>query len=429
MPEGDITGTRIRDKRLALRLKQAELANACEISPSYLNLIEHNRRRISGALLLKIAARLGVDVSALSQGGDAALIEQLRHIKAAPVEADAESFVAQYPEWAAQLVAQSRRIEELERMVQSQNERLTHDPVLSEKMHEVLGAVASIRSTASILVETPGLDADWRARFHANINADSRRLAETSADMAAHFDQLTLDDASLSNPVDAVSAFFEARGFHVSELEEDGTLDVDTLLAQAPELTGQGAQSLGRAVLSDYAADAQALPFAAFSIAAAQTGYDPAALADQFDVDLPRVFRRLAALPRQPDRPEIGLVSCDVAGGILLRKPPTGFPMPRFGAACPLWPLFAALRSPGTPIRQPVQTLLGAGFMAYAVATPLGPGRFDAMPVLRAFMLLIEDAKGSEPRQTIGSSCRVCTAKGCRARREPSAVAQNSAPS
>lgn len=420
-----LAGNRIRDRRLALRMKQVDLAKSCGISASYLNLIEHNRRRISGALLLRIAETLSVEVAAFDQDGDAVLVEQLRQSIGDNDAVGAEDFVGQYPEWATRLVAQSRRIEELERTLMGLDDRLTHDPVLSEKMHEVLGAVAAIRSTSSILVETPELDADWRARFHTNIDNDSRRLAETSAEMAAHFDRLTFDDTGFATPAEAISAFFEARGFHLPEIETGGCEAIEGILAQAPEFSGSGAKALGRVVLAEYASDAANLPLDRFSEAAGQHEYDPAALAQQFGVELPAVFRRLATLPRQPDRPEIGLVSCDAAGAILLRKPPTSFALPRFGAACPLWPVFAALRSPGTPLRQRVESPQGARFVAYAIAATIGPNRFDEAPVLRSFMVLVEDHLGSEGALTIGTSCRVCTVKKCRARREPSILAQD----
>ena len=48
MPERQLTGGRIRERRIALGLRQAELAPRAGISASYLNLIEHNRRRIGG---------------------------------------------------------------------------------------------------------------------------------------------------------------------------------------------------------------------------------------------------------------------------------------------------------------------------------------------------------------------------------------------
>ena len=45
-----LAGTRIRERRIMTGLKQADLARNLGISASYLNLIEHNRRRIGGKL-------------------------------------------------------------------------------------------------------------------------------------------------------------------------------------------------------------------------------------------------------------------------------------------------------------------------------------------------------------------------------------------
>ena len=66
MEKAPLTGSRIRSYRLERGIRQSELAAACEISASYLNLIEHNRRRIGGALLVRIARALDVDHSYLS---------------------------------------------------------------------------------------------------------------------------------------------------------------------------------------------------------------------------------------------------------------------------------------------------------------------------------------------------------------------------
>ena len=54
-------GGRIKRLRRQRNLSQADLAGALAISPSYLNLIEHNRRRITVPLLLKTASYFGVD--------------------------------------------------------------------------------------------------------------------------------------------------------------------------------------------------------------------------------------------------------------------------------------------------------------------------------------------------------------------------------
>lgn len=55
MPMSALTGSRLRARRVALGLRQADLAERVGISASYLNLIEHNRRRIADALLERLA--------------------------------------------------------------------------------------------------------------------------------------------------------------------------------------------------------------------------------------------------------------------------------------------------------------------------------------------------------------------------------------
>ncbi|MCY4336410.1 MAG: short-chain fatty acyl-CoA regulator family protein [Litoreibacter sp.] len=426
--QSQLIGARIRDRRLQAGQRQAELAAAAEISASYLNLIEHNRRNIGGALLTRIAKALDVEPSVLRDGADAALVQDLQ-----PLTQDVdtsqgrlEELVERFPEWATKLAAQRRQIEGLEQTLRGLNDRLTHDPVLSEKMHEVLSAVSAIRSTSAILVDTPDINAEWRNRFHANIDDESRKLADTSAEMVAHFDRLNQQGQGFVTPIEAVNSFFERRGYHIEELEHDSSAGIEELLANAPEFSSNPARELGEVALRRYARDARALPFDSFSDAVRARGCDPSLLADAFDVPLPRIFRRLASLPRTPDIPEIGLVSCDGAGAILMRKPPAGFALPRFGAACPLWPLFASLRNPGMPSRHIVQSAEGTDFDCYTLSTVKQTSRFDAPAVIEASMLLVARDGRSADGLPLGSSCRVCPREACSARREPSILGADS---
>ena len=47
MPETRLTGSRIRERRLAQGVRQADLARDVGISPAYLNLIERNQRPLT----------------------------------------------------------------------------------------------------------------------------------------------------------------------------------------------------------------------------------------------------------------------------------------------------------------------------------------------------------------------------------------------
>lgn len=426
MPNSSLTGSRIREHRLMRGFKQADLAREIGISASYLNLIEHNRRRIGGKTLLALSEVLGIDPSALSQGAERAVVTELQDAAAASdtevaVELDQiDDLVARFPGWAAKITAQHRRLRALEQTVGGLNDRLTHDPVLSEKMHEVLTTVSAIRSTASILVGTPDLGAEWQARFYSNIDTESRRLADSSASMAAHLDYLSRKDTSSATPLEAMFAALNARGYHLDELEKGQS--GEDLADSLPEIDSTQARELALAYFETYRADAEAMPLDAFTEAAHEAEFDPSVLAAQFNVPLEATFRRLASLPRNATLPDIGLVSCDAAGGLLVRKSPSGLAVPWFGAGCPLWPLYAALSAPGIPIRQTVVSEDNAYFTAMALAHPSGPLRFDRPPVYHAAMLLIAQDNPAPQAVEVGSSCRICARGNCEARREPTVL-------
>ena len=102
------------------------------------------------------------------------------------------------------------------------------------------------------------------------------------------------------------------------------------------------------------------------------------------------VLRRLAALPADPGLPRFGLVLCDGSGTLTFRRPIPGFALPRFGGACPVWPLFEALQQPGRPCGGLLETTARPPqrFLAFALAEPRGPARFAAHPAWEAAMLL-----------------------------------------
>ncbi len=423
-----MAGTRIRQRRLDLGLRQLDLARQIGISASYLNLIEHNRRRIGGKVLLALAEALRVEPETLSEGGQASVVAELSkiaHQPGAPVElGQIEEIATRFSGWAARLMAQDARIAALEQSASALSDQLAHDPVLSEKMHEMLSTVSAIRSTAAILVETPDIDDEWRKRFHSNIDTESRRLAETSAAMAALLDGMGQETDSFATPLEAVARFFESRHLHIAEIETGGAEAIEPLLKAGPELNTDPVRDLARQMLEDYAKDARQVDLTALAKAAKQNGFDPGALAQIFDVALPVMMRRLACLPAAPDIPDIGLVTCDSAGAILLRKAPLGFSLPKFGAACPLWPLFSALGAPGQPIRRLVRSAQDQLYQAYAICTPLRAAQFDQPVSYRSSMVLIGVNEATEPPLDLGPSCRVCPHSSCLSRREPSILLQ-----
>lgn len=421
MVHRQLTGSRIRERRVDLGIRQTDLANAVGISASYLNLIEHNRRRIAGKLLNDLARAMQVDPSALTEGAETALLDQLRASAARDRASGAEisrteDFAGRFIGWASLVVRQDKRIDELEARVKVLTDRLAHDPQLATSLHTVISSVTSIRSAASILVSDDDIDRDWERRFHRNIYEDSQRLAESSRALVSYLDAPSEEGTASLSPQEEVETYLDAQGFHLPYLEGDGAPQ------RAPMLRSKAASALLADYRTRYLADAEKMPLKEFSAAAIEVGHDPALLAGRFGVPLAAAMRRLATLPPESGHPAFGLVICDAAGAITLQRQVSGFGLPRAAAACPLWPLFRAFSQPMQPIRRDVQLPVEGGgrFRCYAIASPAGAASFDAPATMEAVMLVRSVAASGGPADPVGTSCRICPRSGCRARREPS---------
>src|SRR5689334_5938556 len=85
--DGQIGG-RVRRLRRQRFLSQTELADRLGVSASYLNLIEHNRRRVTVPILMKLASILGVEAGELAEADEQRLSGDLMEIFGDDVFAD-----------------------------------------------------------------------------------------------------------------------------------------------------------------------------------------------------------------------------------------------------------------------------------------------------------------------------------------------------
>ncbi|MEP3636384.1 MAG: short-chain fatty acyl-CoA regulator family protein [Paracoccaceae bacterium] len=431
MASQGLTGSRIRERRLMRGIRQAELAREIGISASYLNLIEHNRRRIGGKLLLDIAETLGVAPQMLIQGAEAALVASLREAGdvagLSSTEADrVEDFAGRFPGWAEALSTAHRRIAALERTIETLSDRMAHDPQLAASLYELLSTAAAIRSTAAILAETKDLDQSQQERFHENMDQDSARLSD-SAKRLVQFLDAEPTEIIASSPTEEVETFLSANDYFFPELEA-GNIGIDAILETSERNMSTDAQKMTRAVLRRMVQDSKTLPTAKLRKAVIETGIDPMRLAQSLSVPLPLVLRRLANVPEYG----LGLVVCDRSGSLIFRKPIEGFNIPRFGAACPLWPLFQALAMPGQILAREM-TQLGrdsAVFDVFAMSEVVEDTQYNMPPLVYGSMLICPSGSAlTVPHgismEVVGPTCRVCPRAACNARREPSIFTEN----
>lgn len=415
-----LIGTKLREKRLSLGMRQSDIARQTGISAAYLNLIEHNRRPVGNDLLARLAEALETVPQDLSSNREEVLIASIREAAAradwhadlaAEIDHIAE-FVARFPGWASTLASALRRTEALEERLVSLSDRMTRDPYLLTTLHEVQSAVTALRSTASILAETPEIEAAWRDRFHANLDHDSQRLSRTAQSLVAYLDSFE-DDAVPMSPREEVEAW---------------TLSGAKDSADCDMLASDVAKTLATEILAEQAQDRLQLPddLLAQAVQAQSDQGDgatlrnPLSLAQMLGCPLDLVLRRLAVLRPGPWR-DSGLIICDGSGAPLYRQPAQGFVLPRPGEGCALWPLYEALSQPQLPIARLLETPSGMRFQAWAISNRHMPLGFDGPALSRAQMLLLpappDDGRAALP---VGPSCRICPRPTCAARHEPS---------
>lgn len=443
-------GTRLRERRRALGLTQAALAQRAGISASYLNLIERNRRGIGGRLLARLAGELGLRPSEVDGATERRLQERLAAIARDPrlaglgVEANAAGeLIGRYPGWARAVAALARAEEEQSALAQAFADRMTHDPFLGETVHRMLTRIAAIRSTAEILDGVPDIGAEQAGRFHAILSSEARALTEVAEALAGYFDRAASETRDVT-PSDEVEALFQEHGNRfpaidraledmappASETALRGAAEmragpvIDRLIAEAPGLSTGPARGRARRALLRYAMDAARLPIDLVAERAAAAGYDLDALVAREGWPADVTCRRLAALEPGAGVPRFGYVAANAAGALFDLREVPGFHPIRHGTICPLWVLCRAQQAPERAMRQLAAMPTGHRFVFVARAAPLGAPEFGRPRHFRTDMLVLSEADAAltvyAPRapgeleaEEVGTSCRVCPRKGC----------------
>ena len=190
MTRAPLVGQRIRKRRRELGHSQAALAANVGISPSYLNLIEHNKRPIGGALLHKLAGAVGLDSRDLAGTEEERIIAELAEAAADVAQIgieitprDASEVVANSPNAARAIVALYRAYREARLRSDLLGERLGEDPFLAETSQQIVSLITTIRSYAEILKDYGDLSPIERSKFAATLVGESEALTTQAVNM------------------------------------------------------------------------------------------------------------------------------------------------------------------------------------------------------------------------------------------------------
>ena len=421
-----LLGTRIRENRRSKGVSQAALAKQAGISASYLNLIEHNRRGIGGKTLLALARVLEVDPRSLSEGADQALVGRVEQAAAlAPTIAceidKTEEFIARFHGFARLIGRQFDRAKVQDETLQALADQMNSDPFFSEAMHLMLSNITTIKSTAEILSDGVDLPSDLKSRFLSNLLSESERLAQTATDVLQHFEPSSQKD-NTTNDTAPAEAILEKNDYFIEQLEDNSISPVDYIarlnLPQSDENEAVDA-------MTRYSSIIRKLPIGAFLDSAKQLNFDPIALSRKLNVPLSTVLKRFAHMPNHDGIPRFGIMECDGSGAVIFRKQLPTLALPRYGSACPLWPIYRSLSQPLQPIKAFINTPTGERFLTYSLTqyadhNTIGmPSRATAIMVFTPDydMILSKPEITMQPNLHVGLQCSVCPRDQCDARR------------
>ena len=220
-------GFRISNRRKSLKISQAALARLAGISPSYLNLIENNKRDIGGALLNRVAAHLDIDIDELAGRAEQKLLQDLEEAYADPmVESlpfrpdERRELVAQYPASAAALARMHRAYVGAVASADAYADRMRSDPLLAQLLYQVLSGITAIRSSAEILEDVVDLDDAERQRFVSAIGREARTLSDVARNLIGQFDTSSQQRRSVS-PAREIDDLIIERQNHFPALESE----------------------------------------------------------------------------------------------------------------------------------------------------------------------------------------------------------------
>jgi predicted transcriptional regulator/transcriptional regulator with XRE-family HTH domain len=198
-------GFRISNRRKSLKISQAALARLVGISPSYLNLIENNKRDIGGALLQRVAMHLHIEIADLTGDEEQKLLQDLEEAYADPVleslmfqPDERRSLVAQYPASATAMARLHRAYSNAVASADIYADRLRSDPLLSQILHQILSGLTAVRSSAEILEDFADLDDAERERFVSAIGRETRALGDVVLNMIGQFENSSRMQRSVS---------------------------------------------------------------------------------------------------------------------------------------------------------------------------------------------------------------------------------------
>lgn len=452
---GPRLGAKVRALRRRENLNQVQLAERLGISPSYLNLIESNKRPLPASLLIRLAQLFNVDLHTFATDEDARLVADLIEVFADPLFEGNGLTSTEVREVATASPAAGRAVLSLYRAFQAARESAES---LSSRVSEGEEATGVDRSNipseeVSDLLQShmnhfpdleTGAEALWsKAKLELDeLSTGLVRYLEKQLGVQVRIARGEVERGTLrrydgARKILTLSELLPTRSRQFQLAHQIGLLtqrDALEALANDPRLTTDESRSLARVALANYFAGAVLMPYELFLRAAREERYDIDVIGRRFRVGFEQVSHRLTTL-RRPGAEGVPfhMIRIDVAGNISKRFSASGIRFPRFSGICPRWNIFASFLTPGM-IRIAVSRMPdGITYFCLARTIHKDSGGYHAQHPVQAIGLGCQvqfakqlvysdgvDLDNLESATPVGVTCRLCERTDCEQRALPS---------
>ncbi|MGV0807214.1 acetate metabolism transcriptional regulator RamB [Mycolicibacterium setense] len=442
-------GSRVRQLRSERGFSQAALAQMLDISPSYLNQIEHDVRPLTVAVLLRITEVFGVDATFFASHDDTRLVAEMREVTmdrdlgAEMDVAEVADMVAAYPNFARAMVNLHRRYRLTTTQLAAATEDRYSDGSGSGSItmpHEEVRDYFYQRQNYLHELDTAAEDLTTKIRMHRGDLAGELANRLTTVHGVRIVRRIDLGDTVLHR-YDPATKTLE-MGNHLSSGQQVFKMAAELAFLEFGELidkmvdegmfTSDESRTLARLGLANYFAAATVLPYRQFHDVTENFRYDVERLSAFYSVSYETIAHRLSTLQRPSMRGvPFSFVRVDRAGNMSKRQSATGFHFSSSGGTCPLWNVYETFSNPGKIGVQIAQMPDGRNYMWVARtverrASRYGqPGKTFAIglgcELRHAHRLVYSEGLdlSGEVATPIGSGCRVCERDNCPQRAFP----------
>lgn len=426
-------GRAVRRIRRASGLTQVAMADALDVSASYLNLIESNQRPLTAAILLRLAERFDFDARSLTGAIPGGGAEAIRRRLADPIFADLSIDRSQIEDWiAAAPDAAEAFARAFDRLASGSGGMIPQNNAIAavrDQIQKWRNHFADLDEQAEKLADELRLEsADLYGAIADRLRSRHRlsiRILPVDV-MPEHLRRLDLHarQLQLSELLDPASRTF-AAAFQLAQIEAKTEIDA---LVRGADFADRASARLYHRHLSGYFAAAVMMPYARFLRACESTGYDIRLLTRRFGAGFEQVAHRLTTMQRVGARGlPFFMIRIDRAGQSSKRYAgASGASLVDGDGRCPLWALHRAFDAGGQIVTQLAEMEDGSRWFTIArtvhpqnsdaeFAIGLGLNAAMAAPLSAARGI---DLKNGEAAQ-IGLGCTACTRPKCPQRSAP----------